>query len=142
MVASLEEAVVHGPDDQAIAHSQLTAFMQWCEARTGRILPDHAAMDRFSVQDFRSFWRLFLEWSDLPRDGAAEPVCVGDTCETARFFPNLRLNYAECLLSGSPAQRVLTACHADGSRDHFTRGTLRVAVDLLATSMRAIANFW
>ena len=34
-------------DDQAVAHSQLSAFRQWCEARTGQILPDHAAMDRF-----------------------------------------------------------------------------------------------
>lgn len=137
-MASLEEAVVYGPDDQATAHSQLTVFRQWCEARTGRILPDDAVMDRFSVQDFRSFWRLFLEWSDLPRDGAAEPVCVGDTCETARFFPDLRLNYAECLLSGSPAQRVLTACHADGSRDHFTRDALRVKVARLAMSMQRL----
>src|SRR5437899_8706615 len=81
-------------DDQAVAHSQLSAFRQWCETQTGQNLPDHAAMDRFSVEEFRSFWRLFLEWCDLPREGAVEPVCVGDVCETARFFPDLRLNYA------------------------------------------------
>ncbi|WLA61420.1 acetoacetate--CoA ligase [Bradyrhizobium diazoefficiens] len=126
------------PDAHGIAHSQLTAFGQWCEARTGQRLSDHAAMDRFSVEDFHSFWRLFLEWSDVPRDGAAEPVCVGDACETARFFPDLRLNYAECLLAGSPGQPVLTACHADGSRDRFTRGALRVAVDRLAKSLQRL----
>jgi acetoacetyl-CoA synthetase len=119
-------------DDQAVAHSQLTAFMQWCEVRTGQHLPDHAAMDRFSVEDFRRFWRLFLEWSDLPWHGGVEPVCVGDACETARFFPDLRLNYAECLLTGSPGQAVLTACHANGSRDRLTRGGLRCTVARLA----------
>jgi acetoacetyl-CoA synthetase len=93
-------------------------------------------MDSFSVQEFRSFWRLFLEWCDLPREGAGEPVCAGDSCETARFFPNLRLNYAECLLAGSPDQPVLTACHAGGRRDRFTRGALRVAVARLATSLQ------
>jgi acetoacetyl-CoA synthetase len=118
VVTSLEE-VVFRPDDQAVAPSQLTAFRRRCEARTGQTLPDHAAMDRFSVQDFRSFWRLFVAWSGLPRDGALDPVCVGDACETARFFPDLRLNYAECLLAGSPDQLVLTACHAGGSRDRF-----------------------
>ncbi|MDH2355113.1 acetoacetate--CoA ligase [Bradyrhizobium sp. SSUT112] len=126
------------PDTLGVTHSQLTAFRQWCEAQTGQDLPDHAAMDRFSVEDFRSFWRLLLEWSDLPLEGAAEPVCIGDDCETARFFQNLRLNYAECLLSGSPVQPVLTACHADGSRDRFTRGALRVAVDRLAKSMQRL----
>ena len=64
-----EAEVVFRTDHQAVAHSQLSAFRQWCEARTGQNLPDHAAMDRFSVEEFRSFWRLFLEWSDLPRDG-------------------------------------------------------------------------
>src|SRR5437899_10138260 len=122
------EEVVLGLDDEAVANSQLTAFRQWCESRTGQNLPDHAAIDRFSVEEFRSFWRYFLEWSDLPRDGAVDLVCVGDACETARFFPDLRLNYAECLLAGCPDRPVLTACHAGGSRDRFTRGTLRVAV--------------
>jgi len=129
---------VFRPDAHGIAHSQLTAFGQWCEARTGQQLRDHAAMDRFSVEDFHSFWRLFLEWSDVPRDGAAEPVCVGDACETARFFPDIRLNYAECLLAGSPGQPVLTACHADGSRDRFTRGALRGAVGRLARSLQRL----
>jgi acetoacetyl-CoA synthetase len=132
-----EAEVVFRTDHQAVAHSQLSAFRQWCEARTGPNLPDHAAMDRFSVEEFRSFWRLFLEWCDLPLEGAVEPVCVGDVCETARFFADLRLNYAECLL---PAVRPagLTACHAGGSRDRFTRGTLRVAVARLATSLQRL----
>src|SRR5262249_12406000 len=130
--------VVFRPDDQAVAHSQLSAFRQWCEVRTGQNLPDHAAMDRFSVEEFRSFWRLFLEWCDLPREGSAEPVCVADVCEPARFFPDLRLNYAECLLAGCPDQLVLTACHAGGSRDRYTRGTLRVAVARLATSLQRL----
>lgn len=86
------EGVGLGPDSRPLACSQLTAFSRWCETRIGRKLPDHAAMDRFSVQEFRSFWRLFLEWCHLPQEGAVDPVCVGDACETARFFPDLRLN--------------------------------------------------
>ncbi|MGY8685835.1 acetoacetate--CoA ligase [Bradyrhizobium sp. UFLA05-153] len=120
------------PDDQAVARSQLSAFMRWCEVRTGQQLPDHAAMDRFSVKEFQSFWRLFLEWCRVPQDGAVEPVCVSEACETARFFPNLCLNYTECLLAGSPDQPVLTACHAGGRRNTYTRGALRVAAARLA----------
>lgn len=129
---SLED-VVTGPDNRPFAHSQLTAFTRWCETRIGQKLSDHAAMDRFAVQEFRSFWRLFLEWCQLPREGAVDPVCVGDACETARFFPGLRLNYAECLLAGSANAQVLTACHAGGRRDTYTRGALRAAVARLAT---------
>ncbi|WP_369721932.1 AMP-binding protein [Bradyrhizobium sp. LLZ17] len=106
--------------------------------RTGQILPDHAAMDRFSVDDFRRFWRLFVEWSDLPRDGAIEPVCVGDACESALFFPELRLNYAECLLAGPPGQQIVTACHPDGRRDRFTRGAMHLAVARLSRSLQQL----
>ena len=108
-------------DEQAVAHSQLSAFRQWCETRTGQNLPDHAAMDRFSVEEFRSFWRLFLEWCDLPREGAVDPVCVGDVCETPSSFPGSPSQLLlECLLAGSPDQPVLTAvtpaAAATGSR--------------------------
>ncbi|WP_284275666.1 AMP-binding protein [Bradyrhizobium iriomotense] len=134
---SLDEVVL-GPDDRPLAHSQLTDFTRWCETRIGQKLSDHAAMDRFSVREFRSFWRLFLEWCHLPGEGAVDPVCVGDACETARFFPNLRLNYAECLLAGSPEERVLTARHGDGSRDTYTRGALRIAAARLAARLERL----
>jgi len=132
------EDVVFCPDDHVAAHSQLTAFARWCEAQTGLPLTDHTALDRFAVEDFRRFWRLFLEWSGLPWDGAAEPVCVGDSCETARFFPDLRVNYADCLLAGSSVQPALTARHAGSSHDRFTRGALRVAVARLAKALQGL----
>lgn len=132
------EDVVLGLDSPRLACSQLTAFTRWCETRIGRKLPDHAAMDRYSVQEFRSFWRLLLEWCHLPWEGTVDPVCVGDACETARFFPDLRLNYAECLLAGSPEEPALTARHAGGGRDTYTRGSLRVAVARLATSLERL----
>nr|WP_249158261.1 acetoacetate--CoA ligase [Bradyrhizobium jicamae] len=135
---SLSDEVVLCPDEQPIALSQLTIFTRWCQERTGRRLPDHAAVDQFSVQEFRSFWRYFQEWSDLPLEGAVEPVCVGDECETAVFFPNLRLNYAECMLGGNPEQTILTTCHAGGSRDRLTRGALRVAVARLGKSLQRL----
>lgn len=128
--------VVIGADSRPLAHSQLTTFTHWCETRLGQKLPNHTAMDCFSVQEFRTFWRLFLEWSDVPREGADDPICVGDACETARFFPDLRVNYAECLLAGRAEQQVLTACHAGGGRDTYTRGALRVAVSRLATWLK------
>ncbi|HWX47233.1 MAG TPA: acetoacetate--CoA ligase [Roseomonas sp.] len=137
-IKPVPEEVVFDPDSQVAAQSQLTAFRQWCATRTGRSLPDDAALDRFSVEEFRSFWRLFLEWSALPWEGAAEPVCVGDACETAHFFPDLHLNYAECLLSGSAGQPALTARHAGGRREQFTHGALRLAVVRLAASLHRL----
>lgn len=132
--APLDE-VVFRPDADAVARSRLTAFVRWCEAETGQRFPDHGAFDRFSVEEFREFWRLFLRWSGLPWEGASDPVCAGDSCENARFFPALRLSYAECLLGGDPGLPAITACHADGRRERLTRGDLRARVAGLAASL-------
>ena len=132
---ALPEDLAFQPNQAAVAGSQLTAFLHWCEAETERCFPDHSAFDRFSVEEFRAFWQLFLRWSGMPREGEIDPVCVGTSCESARFFPELRLNYAECLLGGDPGRPAITACHADGRRERLTRGDLRAKVARLAAAL-------
>src|SRR5439155_1588336 len=90
---------VFAPRAEVIARSQLTAFTRFVEAETGERLADYAALHAFSVRELRRFWSLFLRFSGLLVDGEAEPVCEGDDIETARFFPRLRLSYAENLLA-------------------------------------------
>ena len=90
------------PSPATAAASQLTAFTEFCEARTAQRFADHAAFHAFSVAEYRLFWSLFLEWSEPLREGSPEPVCTDERAEFARFFPNLRLNYAENLLRPQP----------------------------------------
>ena len=125
---------VFTPSSQVAGRSQMTAFTRYCEQSTGRSFPDHAAFHAFSVEDFRTFWRLFLEWSGVPCEGAVEPVCEGDDCETAKFFPNLRLNYAEVLLGHGALDNgvAITARHVNGGREQLTRGELRAKACRLA----------
>jgi acetoacetyl-CoA synthetase len=129
---------IFNPDPISIAHSQLTAFMRHCEREMARTFVDYAAFHKFSVADFRLFWRLFLCWSGIAHDGEIDPVCVGDSCERARFFPNLRINYAEILLrdDGEADRTAITACHFDGRRERLTRRELRVRVARLAAFLR------
>ncbi len=122
--------------------SQLSLFVEHCEQDAGRRFADHAAFHAFSVEDFRDFWRLFLEWSDPARSGELEPVCTEDCCETATFFPNLRLSYAENLLAASAEvddERVaIVARHGDGSRQELSRRELRERVRRVAAHLRAL----
>ena len=133
---------VYAPDPEAIARSQLTRFIGYCETKLQRSFPEFAAFQRFSVEQFRDFWRLFLEWSRLPCEGDWAPVCRGDHCEQAVFFPNLRLNYADCLLAiTEPSARdrpALTAVH-DGERvQRLTRGELRDRVAALRAGLQRL----
>ena len=132
-------APVFVPWPEAVANSQLTAFVRYCELETHTRFSDQAAFHRFSVEEFQTFWRLFLQWSDILREGAVEPVCTAAACEHASFFPNLRLNYAQNLLRADifdDASPAITACHSSGERERLSRGELRDRVARLAAAYR------
>jgi len=122
--------------------TQLTEFRRYCEQRTGRQFADHAALDAFSVAEFRSFWRLFLEWSGLRVEGSTEVVCTDDPCERATFFPNLQLSYTENVLGVESPQDeerpALVAHRADGAVERLTRNELRGRVRSFAQLLREL----
>ncbi|WP_431266736.1 acetoacetate--CoA ligase [Dankookia sp. P2] len=131
----LVAAVTYLPDPAAIEHSQLTQFVERLRVEADQEFDDYKESDRFSAADFRTFWSSFWRWSKLPHEGALEPVCVGDTCEAAVFFPRLRLNYTECLLQGDPDRPALTACHAEGRYERLTFGELHAKVARLSAAL-------
>ncbi|RBY89724.1 acetoacetate--CoA ligase [Blastococcus sp. TF02A-30] len=119
--------------------AQLAGFRRQLEERTGLDLRDPVVLHRFSVEQPAVFWHALLEWTGLPWSGSADPVVTGTDVETARFFPGVRLNYAEALLrpldgvdDDAPA---LTGVHADGPADCYTRAELRAAVQRGATAL-------
>ncbi|MCW2537202.1 MAG: acetoacetyl-CoA synthase [Modestobacter sp.] len=119
--------------------TQLAAFRARCEDVAGVDLTSTTALHAFSVERSDDFWRTFLGWSGLVWEGAAEPVRTGDDVRHARFFPDVRLNYAENLLRPLPDADddapALTSVHGDGSVDRFTRGGLRTAVRRTAAAL-------
>ena len=125
--------------DARATPSQRTAFRRFCAERTGRRFGDDAAFHAFSVAEYRRFWLLFLEWSDLIYEGVPEPVCTHDSCEHATFFPELRLSYAENLLridTPEDGERpALVAHRADGPSEQLTRRELRRRVRVLAAEL-------
>ena len=131
------------PDPAQAARSQLAAFADTLGSFCHQRFAGYDELHAFSVREFRTFWRFFLRWcgESLGFAGEDVPVCVGDNCETARFFPGLRLNYADSLLSLSVAPAnapALTELHADGRRRVWSRGELRDEVARLAQSLAAI----
>jgi len=134
--------VIYSPSSQEIAASQMTAFTSALENHCGRRFESHEALHEFSVREYRSFWKFVARWAQaqLAFTGKDEPVCIGDECEHARFFPELRLNYADSLLNTSmPLDApAVTACHADGVRVRWNRRELRDRVARLAQRLSAL----
>jgi acetoacetyl-CoA synthetase len=121
---------------------QLAELVELCAARSGRSFATPQDFDAFAAGDFRRFWEIFLEWADPLREGSPQPVCTDDSCETATFFPNLRLNYAENLLRarapGDDERTAILARGGSGPTRRITRGELRRQVQALAAHLRRL----
>ncbi|AME27224.1 acetoacetyl-CoA synthase (plasmid) [Burkholderia sp. PAMC 26561] len=138
-VSSTSQANVFNGRDEAISESQLTSFTAELSRQTGLAFPNYESLHAFSVRNYRAFWKCFVNW--LPGFEMIEgttAICVGDECETAYFFPDLKLNYADKLLDlsvASAGEPAVTACFADGTRWALTRGELRDRVARLAQAL-------
>ncbi len=133
---------MQAPRPANVCDSQMRAFTAYLEAVTGTEFGDYQALHRFSVDNFRTFWKAFLEWSGVICIGDVDPVCHGGDCESAIFFPNLQLNYVENLLAlRNPAEAAgpaITAIHAERPAEHLSRGELQYQVVRLAIALRRL----
>jgi acetoacetyl-CoA synthetase len=116
----------------------MSAFIDLVEKKAGRQFSSYREFESFSITHPGVFWSHILGWTDF--EGDSYPAIVGSDCEHARFFPGVRLNYAENLLrlddrdlsSNRPA---VTAVHADRPPEHLTRGELRAKVRTLSAAL-------
>ncbi len=129
------------PSAELVERSRMTAFARYCELECGRSLPGYAELHRFSVECAALFWECLLRFSGLAFEGAARPALVGDGIEQARFFPEVRLNYAENLLASGPGREddrfAVTACGERGQLARLTRRELRDRVTGVARALAA-----
>src|SRR5258706_10622287 len=131
------------PSVEWVSATQLTAFIRFCEQRSGRVFPTYSLFERFCIDESRAFWLLFLEWSRLIWEGEQSPVITSDRCEQARFFPRLRLNYVENLLridgdDVAASRPALTAVHLDRPTERWSRAELRYRVNALAAALQSL----
>jgi acetoacetyl-CoA synthetase len=59
---------------------------------------DYDALWRWSVEDPDAFWRALWRFFDVPADGTGEPALADASMPGARWFPDVRLNWAEVAL--------------------------------------------
>jgi acetoacetyl-CoA synthetase len=129
------------PHDDSARRSSMARFVARCEGVVGRSLADYAALQRFATEEARMFWRLLLEHCEIVHGGDASVVLAGDDVQTARFFPDVTLNYAENLLRAmSPeveASAAVVYRGEDGARLELTRAEVRARVRQAAAALEA-----
>jgi acetoacetyl-CoA synthetase len=119
----------------------MLGFLKAVEQLTGQTFQgDYLRLHRWACENIHVFWQFFLEWTGVPSSGSNLPAFEGEGIEDGHFFPNLRLNYAECLLRPLPdVSDELPAVvfrSERGEREEIGRATLRRRVLSIAAFLK------
>ena len=87
------------PPADARVTTRIGQFLAQVERDTGRRFSDYSELWQWSVEDLEGFWRAVLRHFDVPYDGDATAVLPDSRMPGARWFPDIRLNYAETMLA-------------------------------------------
>ena len=91
------------PSEERVAKANLTEFIKDANARHGLELKTYDDLHRWSLENLEDFWTLVWDFCGVIAEGSPQPAIADrDRMPGARFFPEVRLNFAENLLRNTP----------------------------------------
>ncbi len=97
----------------------------------------YAPLYDFSVRHPEKFWPLVWEFCGIRASGEFEPVLVdADKMPGARFFPNVKLNFAQNLLRHKDERTALVFRNEWGHKREFTYAELHAEVGRVAHALK------
>ncbi|NUN13865.1 MAG: acetoacetate--CoA ligase [Myxococcales bacterium] len=133
--------VLYTPSPTHIATSLWTEFTGFVNEAHNEKIDTETELYRWSIRFPDRFWRTLWDWLELPFDGSPDPVVENRGVQHSRYFPNVRLNLAEVLLSprrGIPGTIVLSSRHETGPGKDWTLAELRAEVAMRVTGLRSL----
>ncbi len=130
--------IVWEPSPERVAAARITAFAAGLAREAGRTFADYGQLHAWTVDNPAAFWRQVWEFCGVVGDGPGDVVLEDPQAMLgARWFPGVRLNYAENMLQGPDQQVVIVFRAEDGRQQEWTRGRLRREVARVAAALKA-----
>jgi len=127
------------PDERRIRASNMASFMDYVAKTHGFSLSSYEDLYHWSINQSPDFWRTLWDFLDLKASHRGGPVVEnGERMPGARWFPQVRLNFAENLLRFQGPQPALVFNGESQSAREFSRDQLRALVSRLAQALRDI----
>ena len=127
------------PDQSVIANSNMTAFARYAAEETGIPFPDYQTLHRWSVDCLEDFWHLFLKFTHLTHDGNPHPVLSNLKMPGARWFENIRLNFAENIFAPNlPGVAIQFEIEEQAYSAAYTFDELRAEVARCAAGLQSV----
>ena len=128
------------PSAETVERSNMTRYMRRLESERGlRFGGDYDALWRWSVGNLEEFWASIWDFFAVRASAPYGTVLSSHEMPGADWFAGARLNYAENMLAGKPAEQ-LAIQHASELRelDSLSWGELRDQVARAASALRAL----
>ncbi|QHG85617.1 acetoacetate--CoA ligase (plasmid) [Rhodococcus rhodochrous] len=126
------------PSDESIANTRVGAYCQWLRTNTGLSFDDYWSLWKWSTTDTAAFWRSIWDFFEVIGDGDTTEVLSDVSMPGTRWFPHVRVNYAENALRGRPDQVVVTGLSQTRPQQALTRGELTEQVGRVANGLRQL----
>ncbi|MCX2929927.1 acetoacetate--CoA ligase [Mycobacterium sp. CVI_P3] len=133
-----EGEVLWTPSEQTMHSCRMADYAHGLSDRNGVTFTDYQQLWQWSTHDLAGFWRSVWDYFDVLADGDPSRVLTDRAMPGARWFPDVRLNYAENMLRGDADQTVLTALSQTRATSTLTRGELRDQVARAAAGLRRL----
>ena len=128
--------ILFAPSPERVATSNWTAFRDAWAARDPEVPAEPRAFWRYTVDHAPAFWQALRGYAGVIDEGSPEPALVGDTMPGARWFPNLRLSFAENLLRRDDDGLALITRDERGRRGEVSHAQLNRMVAGLQACLR------
>lgn len=103
------------PSPERMASSQIAKFLSSASSQFLFKEKSYKALHDFSIKEPRSFWKFLYQEMGVIGEGSLDPVCTDLSFKTYGWFPDIKLNYAENLLSrGKDEDTALEFVHESG----------------------------
>ena len=127
------------PGTQRVEAANISRFMRFVREQTGNDdIRRYQPLYEFSIRQPEKFWQLVWEFCGIRATGDFDEVLIdGDKMPGAKWFPRVRLNFAQNLLRYKDDRVALIARNEWGHKREITYRELHVEVGKLAHALKA-----
>ncbi len=126
------------PSKEAIANSQMTAFIKTVNQQFQTSLSDYPALHKWSIENAKDFWSMLWDYCDVIASKKATQILVdGDNMEKAKWFVDAELNFAENLLRRRDDHVAIVFVSENGERRELSYKALFHEVAVWAEQLKS-----
>lgn len=96
------DEILWSPPSDVLETSRVGSFLAWHARETGQSFEDYESLWTWSTQELDAFWMSVWRYFDFPADapeGGPTVALADGSLPGAKWFPELRVNYAEAMLA-------------------------------------------